>query len=233
MYQFMCRILSLRPYHGLGKRIWARRSSTKGSRDLLQYCSRSDTPPQSHGAINAGQSSSAAIRGKHPRALLDLTLTTHQAVNAQEVGDIDSAWRFTSAACTIVYALDLHKMANSFTEDRTDEAFEAFACFGFTYMQDKGLAMNLGRPACLQDLYIEEGVFERPIQEEPRPTLFYEYLNLARVQSRIITDLHSAARSSMLNVNGVVTDILGRMEELWQSSQEVGFPNLLNQHLSC
>jgi hypothetical protein len=114
-------------------------------------------------------------------------------------------------------------MKNSFTEDRTDEAFEAFACFGFTYMQDKGLAMNLGRPACLQDLFIEEGVFERPIQEESQPTLFYEYFNLARVQSRIITDLHSAARSSISDINGVVMDILGRMDELWQLSQEVGF----------
>ena len=147
-----------------------------------------------------------------------------QAVNAQEVGDIEAAWRFTSAACTIIYALDLHKMTNSFTEDRTDEAFEAYACFGFTYMQDKGLAMNLGRPACLQDIFIEEGVFERPVQVLTRPTLFYEYLKLAQVQSRIITNLHSAARSSMTNTNGVVTDILSRMDELWKSSQEVCSP---------
>lgn len=141
-------------------------------------------------------------------------------MNAQEVGDIEAAWRFTSAASTICYALDLHKMTNSFTEDRTSEAIEAFTCFGFTYMQDKGLAMNLGRPACLQDLYIEDGVFERSILEESRPTLFYQYLNLARVQSRVITDLHSAARSSFTDINGVVTDILGRMDELWQSMQE-------------
>ena len=144
-----------------------------------------------------------------------------QAINSQEVGDIEAAWRFTSAASTICYALDLHKMTNAFVRDRTSEAIEAFTCFGFTYMQDKGLAMNLGRPACLQDLYIEDGVFERSIFEQPRPTLFYEYLNLARVQSRVITDLHSAARSSFMDVNGVVTDILSSMDKLWQSVQEV------------
>jgi hypothetical protein len=148
-------------------------------------------------------------------------LTVHQAINATEIGDIEAAWRFTSAASTICYALDLHKKNNPFTGDRSHEAIEAFSCFGFTYMQDKGLAMNLGRPACLQDLYIEEEVFERSIQEEKRPTLFYQYINLARVQSRVITDLHSAGRSAFLDINGVVTDILNKMDRLWESMQEV------------
>ena len=84
--------------------------------------------------------------------------------------------------------------------------------------------MNLGRPSCLQDTYIEQEVFERSIQEEKRPTTFYQYINLARVQSRIITDLHSAGRSSLLDINAVVTDILGRMDDLWQSMQEVCYP---------
>jgi hypothetical protein len=149
------------------------------------------------------------------------TLTVHQAINATEIGDIEAAWRFTSAASTICYALDLHKKNNPFTGGRSHEAIEAFTCFGFTYMQDKGLAMNLGRPACLQDTYIEEEVFERSIQEEKRPNLFYQYINLARVQSRVITDLHSAGRSAFLNINAVVTDILGTMDNLWQSMQEV------------
>ena len=87
--------------------------------------------------------------------------------------------------------------------------------------------MNLGRPACLQDLYIERGVFERPIHDESRSTLFFQYLNLARVQSKIITDLHSAARSSTSDTNAVVSDILGRMDELWQSSQDVSHHSTL------
>ena len=149
------------------------------------------------------------------------TLTMHQAINATEIGDIEAAWRFTSAASTICYALDLHKNKNPFTGDRSEEALEAFTCFGFTYMQDKGLAMNLGRPACLQDTYIEEEVFERSIQEEKRPNLFYQYINLARVQSRVITDLHAAGRSAFMDVNAVVTDILRTMDRLWQSMQEV------------
>lgn len=95
-------------------------------------------------------------------------------------------------------------------------------------MQDKGLAMNIGRPACLQDTYIEQEVFERSIQEEKRPTLFYQYINLARVQSRVITDLHSAASSSFLDVNTVVTDILSKMDSLWQSMQEVRSFHLLH-----
>jgi hypothetical protein len=157
----------------------------------------------------------------HSIQYISPTLTIRQAVNATEMGDIEAAWRFISAASTICYALDLHKKNNPFTGDRAHEAFEAFSCFGFTYMQDKGLAMNLGRPACLQDTYIEKEVFERSIQEEKRPTLFYHYIDLARVESRIITDLHSAGRSAFLDINGVVTYILSQMDDLWQSMQEV------------
>jgi hypothetical protein len=206
----------------MGQRHRPGRPSAEGIRDLFRYGSGSDTSFESSGTTKFSQSASSTIRGK---SLYEIPskplLTVHQAINATEIGDIEAAWRFTSAASTICYALDLHKKNNPFTGDRSHEAIEAFSCFGFTYMQDKGLAMNLGRPACLQDLYIEEEVFERSIQEEKRPTLFYQYINLARVQSRVITDLHSAGRSAFLDINGVVTDILNKMDRLWESMQEV------------
>lgn len=84
---------------------------------------------------------------------------------------------------------------------------------------DKGLAMNLARPAFLTDAEMEIDLFTPPSSREQLMDNFRIYLELAQVQSRIITNLRPARGTSMQL--GLMLDMLTRMDNIWQICEQV------------
>ncbi|KAH6669054.1 hypothetical protein B0J14DRAFT_599954 [Halenospora varia] len=136
---------------------------------------------------------------------------------AQERGDFVSGLLFTEAACKLSIILNLHKKFNEFS--KTPEiAQEAYYCFATCYKMDKGLAMNLARPAFLTDAEMEIDLFTPPSSREQLMDNFRIYLELAQVQSRIITNLRPARGTSMQL--GLMLDMLTRMDNIWQICEQ-------------
>ncbi|KAH8671773.1 hypothetical protein BGZ60DRAFT_527225 [Tricladium varicosporioides] len=146
---------------------------------------------------------------------------------AQEKGDFVSGLRFTEAACKLCISLDLHKKFNKFS--KTPEiAQEAYYCFATCYKMDKGLAMNLARPAFLTDTEIEIDLFSPPFKEKLMDN-FRIYLELAQVQGRIITDLRPARATSVQL--GLMLDMLARMDNIWQIYEQITSKGATNEDL--
>jgi hypothetical protein len=114
--------------------------------------------------------------------------------------------------------LNLHKQLNAFS-DCLDIADEAYYCFAVCYKNDKGLAMNLGRTAFLQDSSIEIDILRPPSSKVEVIDNFRIYLELAQVQSRIVSDLRSAKEGP--NRAGAMSDILDKLNNIWHLNEKV------------
>jgi hypothetical protein len=66
---------------------------------------------------------------------------------------------------------------------------EARYCLFATYIIDKGLAMNIGRPPCLPDKHIEIDLRRIAVPSQPTPRLILQnfYLEIAIAQSGIVS----------------------------------------------
>jgi hypothetical protein len=128
---------------------------------------------------------------------------------AQEAGDFLTAWSLARATSRICLELQLHKAGKVFANPGAE--LEAYYCFTICYMNDKGLAMNLGLPS-----FIPNSSMEVDILAHPRSPIaidnFYLYLNLARIQSFIIEDLKSAANTDQMQQ--AVDNILAKMDSI-------------------
>lgn len=98
----------------------------------------------------------------YPEFFSPTKLNPFQVNLAQEAGDFVAAWLLTEATSKMCTALKLHKKNHEFTNGSSEIAYEAYYCFAINYKNDKGLAMNLGRPAFLDDSKIEIDLLQPP-----------------------------------------------------------------------
>lgn len=105
------------------------------------------------------------------------------------------SWNLTAAACSMCIALGIHKDNNTFSDSSSDSYSKSRFCLFVCYVNDKGLAMNLGRPPYLPDTHLQ--IILREVVEPTKPTvrqLLQNYsLELAIAQSCII-DLKTRSR---------------------------------------
>lgn len=83
--------------------------------------------------------------------------------------------------------------------------------------------MNLARPPFLPDSEIETDLLRPPNAKEEVVDNFRIYIELAKIQSRIITDLRPARGSG--REAGLMSEILAKMDFIWRLNEEV-FPKL-------
>ncbi|RDL32673.1 uncharacterized protein BP5553_09129 [Venustampulla echinocandica] len=138
---------------------------------------------------------------------------------AQEAGDFSAAWLLTEAASTMCLDMKLHKKGNTFENGPRDIAIEAYYCFAICYKNDKGLAMNLDRPAFLQDSIIEIDLLKPPTTTSVILDNFTIYLQLAQVQSCIATELRLANGASRRAA--LMSNLLAKMNQIWKLNTEL------------
>lgn len=83
--------------------------------------------------------------------------------------------------------------------------------------------MNLARPPFLHDSEIETDLLRPPNAKEEVVDNFRIYIELAKIQSRIITDLRPAKGSD--REAGLMSEILVKMDLIWRLNEEVRFPD--------
>ncbi|KAL3419957.1 C6 transcription factor [Phlyctema vagabunda] len=122
-----------------------------------------------------------------------LQAMTYGYMLAQEAGDCATSWELIGIASKICIALELNKNVSCLSGCPSDVAYEAYCCFAVCYMNDKGTAMNCGRLPCLPDAVIEFDILNPPPPAVVNLDNFRIYLELARIQNLIVTELRSEA----------------------------------------
>jgi hypothetical protein len=130
---------------------------------------------------------------------------------AQEAGDFSTAWSLARSTSSICLSMQLHKRRSAFASPIAGA--EAYYCFALCYINDKGLAMNLGRTSFLPDREIEVDILENSVTKAPVIDNFYIYLSLARIQS-LITDSLTQLKSPK-DQKQSIERILVKMKEIW------------------
>jgi hypothetical protein len=106
-----------------------------------------------------------------------------------------------------------------------EEAEEAKAAFWWCYSIDKGLALNFGRSPQLLDYDIDVDLPEMQAGPWGKACYIYSnsYIELAKVQSRIYTELYSVAagRTSRDERERATQGIVAELKAWWQRSCEV------------
>ncbi|KAF8858464.1 hypothetical protein BDZ45DRAFT_743301 [Acephala macrosclerotiorum] len=149
--------------------------------------------------------------------LINLQALCHGAIVSQEAGDLGSAWSLTPAGSTMCLRLELHRKQNQFRRPDTphDTVCEAYYCLTFCYVNDKGLAMSLGRSSHFKDSEIEVDLLKKPDPENSLKRQFY--IDLAIIQSGIVHDLQSRSTHRDPNeVDIILNLLLHRLDEIWQ-----------------
>ncbi|CZR59387.1 uncharacterized protein PAC_09279 [Phialocephala subalpina] len=143
---------------------------------------------------------------------------------AQEAGDFSTAWSLAKATSNICLALQLNKPGNVFTNPGTE--LEAYFCFAMCYMNDKGLAMNLGQPSLLPDSEMEVDILVHPRSHIPVVDNFYLYLNLANIQSFIMKDLKRSTDPE--EQRQAIDNLLSKMSDIWRLKVQSEIPQSKN-----
>lgn len=136
---------------------------------------------------------------------------------AQEIGDFNLAWLIIKAAIMICQDLELYKA--SVLLNYADNSEEAYYCAAVCYKIEKGLAMNLGKSAILDDGIIEIDLFRPPNSTADLLDNFRIYMELAQVQSKIITSLRPVKQDQR---GTVMPQIVLKMKQIWQLVIQVG-----------
>lgn len=147
-----------------------------------------------------------------------------QSVNAQELGDFEQSWQYAAAACSMCIALGLyHDSGSTLSLSCTSSAQEASYCFFASYIIDKGLAMNLGRPSCLPDDHIEIDLrsIVGPSKPELRQVLQNYYLDLAIAQSGIVSIRAAKAKGFSAHDIDRAKHVSGVLEDAWLLIKDV------------
>ncbi|EKG17471.1 Transcription factor fungi [Macrophomina phaseolina MS6] len=108
----------------------------------------------------------------------------------QGQGDTAACWSFTSAACKTCMDLGLHTGRGNFYDPQTEDN-ELYYCFVWCYMLDKSFSMNLSRRTCLLDTDLINPT--ESIWVHAPVNLLTIYLELARIQSVVVSDLNHRA----------------------------------------
>ena len=142
-----------------------------------------------------------------------------------EFGDPARSWDLTAIAIKMCIALKLHKRVSSFTRGPPDLLLEAQACLVLLYINDKGLALNLGHPPCLPDSYVEIDMQEVQFWTPPVQQIISLFLELAKVQGAVVEFQASKARLSTAPAERarVVEAIMHGMDGLWGVMQAVRY----------
>ncbi len=98
-------------------------------------------------------------------------------------------------------------------------AIEAYHCFAYCYANDKGLAMNLGRPSSLPESILEFDILKPPISIVSPIEHFLLCIALSQLQSYIITYLRSPA--SRPKHDAYIPVLLAKSDALWGTVQDV------------
>jgi hypothetical protein len=118
-------------------------------------------------------------------------------------------------------ALRLHKKVNSFTNGPPDELVEGQCSLVLCYINDKGLALNLGHPSSLEDSHIEIDLQDVPFSSPLVQRSISLYLDMANVQSSIVTFQALKAGLPPNKRANWVSNILQKLAELWGNIQKV------------
>lgn len=138
------------------------------------------------------------------------------AINAQNAGELTTSWSLSTAASNTCLALGLNQEKNVFSLNGGEVAREALYCMSFCYNHDKGLAMNLGRPPCLQDAYMEVDVAALPLTHEVIPPIYQIFAKFAKIQSSILQSICTGKEASVLKPKGeTITKLLFDLREAW------------------
>ncbi|KAG9231109.1 hypothetical protein BJ875DRAFT_487310 [Amylocarpus encephaloides] len=181
---------------------------------------------QANGYFTAARVAASHIRTQMPSSLPNLQALTYGVSLAQEAGDFVAAWLLTEAASKMCIELGLHKRMNVFSNSAT-MAREAYYCFSTNYKNDKGLAMNLGRPAFIQDSLIEIDILRPPHSSNDALDNFRVYLELAKIQSRVIEELRPAKGVSLRS--NILAGILSTMDGIWHLNMQLQSIKQANQ----
>ncbi|KAF4633140.1 hypothetical protein G7Y89_g4977 [Cudoniella acicularis] len=130
------------------------------------------------------RAASSSYLTQAPSSLENLQALTFAIMLAQEIGDFVAAWLLTEAASRICIDLKLHKKVNAFS-NTSEIAMEAYFCFSTCYKADKGLAMNLARPAFLQDSEIEIDILRPPNSKIDVVDNFESILSLLKFKAKL------------------------------------------------
>jgi hypothetical protein len=120
--------------------------------------------------------------------------------------------------------LGLHRDYNSLPSlSYSGSVAEARYCLFASYIIDKGLAMNLGRPPCLPDDHIEVDLrlVAAPSQPTLRQTLQNCYLELAIAQSGILTIRMAKAKGPSACSTDKIKSVSGILDGAWSMIQDV------------
>lgn len=157
-----------------------------------------------------------------PASLARLQALICGAINAQNVGDLTTSWSLGTAASNTCLALGLNREGNTFSKTGGDTAREALYCMAFCYIHDKGLAMNLVRPPCLQDAYIEIDFTALPPTHDRIPSIYQVFAKFAKIQSSLIQDKY--ADRSMISQkvkHKIATRHLVELKETWPLIEKI------------
>ncbi|OJD33034.1 c6 transcription factor [Diplodia corticola] len=110
----------------------------------------------------------------------------------QKLGDTSKCWMLASNACRVCIALGLHHSQPRAppNDQLSSEDKELRACFLWSYIFDKGLAMSLGRPVCMPIWDVPEDIIAPIDPQHPFSAFVQVLFRFAKVQATIVCDLH-------------------------------------------
>ncbi|KAG4433192.1 hypothetical protein IFR05_011327 [Cadophora sp. M221] len=187
-----------------------------GMEDLLRS--------QAYDYFNTARAWTPYMLRQLPTTLSSLQALVYCFLLAQERGDFVTASTLVEAACKLCKTLRLHKRLNDFSTGPIAVAAEAYNCFATCYLNDKGLAMNLGIMPFLDDAIIEIDVLKSPAATGPVLDNFQLYLRLAQIQGSIIKELRCTAAARRKRQE-ILTGILHEMDTVWNLYQELHIIN--------
>lgn len=130
-----------------------------------------------------------------------------------------------ASACRVCVALGLHHSQPRAppNDQLSSESKELRACFLWSYVFDKGLAMSLGRPVTMPIWDVPEDIIA-PIEPDRPFTAFVQILfQFAKVQATIVCDLHfqPAQGNSPQRKEATISSLKRQMDKIQKHIVEV------------